>query len=108
MAYFAAACVLPTRWVSSQPFSWPGSVERVESGGHVHSILRSHGGRSYEEMWVLADDQASFGAADQTEVLFAYKDFDYQSRPAEILDAVQNAKSHTQMLLRRRHWGSTL
>jgi len=45
--------------------------------------------------------RASFGAAGQTEVLFAYKDFDYPvSRPAEILDAFKTQNPTRRMLLR--------
>ena len=102
MAYFRALAVRLTYQVGIEPnlFPGPGSVERWWNPAAMVPLnlafarVEDH----MEEMWVLADDQGIvWRGPDQTEVLFAYKDFDYPVRgPAEILDAVQNAKSHAQ------------
>jgi len=59
-----------------------------------------------EEMWVLEHDNGVVWKGPGTEVLFAYKDFDYPTRGSvEILDAITNEPSNAQNRLSAKRMG---
>jgi hypothetical protein len=59
-----------------------------------------------EEMWILEHDNGIVWKGPGTEVLFAYKDFDYPAKGSvEVLDAVTNRASKVENKLSANRMG---
>jgi hypothetical protein len=108
MAYFRALSVRLTYQVGIEPnlFPAPRSIvrwwqpEAMVPFNMAFARVENH----MEEMWILEHDNGVVWKGPGTEVLFAYKDFDYPTKGSlEILDALtnQNYKAETKLSARR-------
>ncbi len=95
MAYFRALSVRLTYQVGIEPNLFPAAEsivrwwkpEAMVPLNMAFARVEDH----MEEMWLLEQDNGVVWKAPSTEVLFAYKDFDYPIHgAAEVLDAIKN------------------
>ena len=110
MAYFRALSVRLTYQVGIEPNLFPGprSVARwwrpevMVPLNMAFARVEDH----MEEMWVLEDDHGIVWKDNGSEVLFAYKDFDYPIKgTADVLDATANQHHQIEKSLAAKRLG---
>ena len=110
MAYFRALSVRLTYQVGIEPnlFPAPRSIvrwwrpEAMVPFNLAFARVEDH----MEEMWILEHDNGIVWKGPGTEVLFAYKDFDYPAKGSvEVLDAVTNRASKVENKLSANRMG---